>query len=181
MFTTIDLKNSDEKAILDFHVYQWLKANEPYRSYAFLENLRKHSSGSVVFQRLIKPTNGKPSKNITLYLHKVVAEQFLTDQKTAARNLVGSRNGDKLDCRLENLIYQSHSEMSRNRQTCNRTGYTGVYLENTRYRAMLTIDGKPFHIGMFDTSEEAALAYNRVAEKVYGDRAKLNKIDKNKG
>ena len=45
-----------------------------------------------------------------------------------------------------------------------------------KYRAIITINNKTVHIGMFDTAEDAALAYNKRAAEVYGSEAKLNVI-----
>lgn len=50
------------------------------------------------------------------------------------------------------------------------TGFKGVNLKNGRYRAHC--QGK--HIGNFDTAEEAALAYDNRARKVFGTFARTN-------
>jgi len=55
-------------------------------------------------------------------------------------------------------------------------GYTGVYQENNRYRAVISVNRKSIHIGMFDTAEEAALAYNKKSKELYGDDGKINVI-----
>jgi len=90
---------------------------------------------------------------------------------------VGAKNENKLDCRLENLIYRSRAQASRQRRTTSHTGYTGVYKEGERYRAVISVDGKSIHIGMFSTAEEAAVAYNAMSKKIYGDKGKINKVD----
>ena len=90
--------------------------------------------------------------------------------------MVGAKNGDKLDCRLENLVYRSRSVASRQRKTSSKTGYTGVYKEHNRYRAVISIKGKSKHLGMFDTAEEAAAAYNKVSKEIYGEEGKINKL-----
>lgn len=161
--------------MLDDHVYEWLE-NEPYLSkIGFLQNLRKHSSGCAVFQKTWKKADGG-FKTETIYLHKLIAEKFLPDQKKDGRRLVGAKNGDKLDCRLENITYRSRSTASRQRRTSSKTGYTGVYKEHNRYRAVISIEGRSVHIGMFDTPEEAAAAYNKMSKEVYGDEGKINKV-----
>ena len=108
--------------------------------------------------------------------HKLIAERFLSDQKTEEKNLVGAINGNKLDCRLENLAYRSRAVASRKRKTTSKTGYTGVYKENNKYRAMISINRKPVHIGMYDTPEEAALAYNKKSREIFGEHGKQNVI-----
>jgi len=98
--------------------------------------------------------------------------------KSQKKNLVGAKNGNKLDCRLENLEYRSRAVASRKRKTSSKAGYTGVYKENNRYRAVISINRKSVHIGMFDTPEEAALAYNKKSRELYGDDGKVNVIKK---
>jgi hypothetical protein len=171
----IKLKNADASVLLDDHTYEWL-LSDPYLSkIGFLQNLRMHSSGCAVFQKTWRKTTGD-YKTETIYLHKLIAEKFLGDQKQGAKKLVGAKNGDKLDCRLENLTYRTRAVASRQRKTSSSTGYTGVYQEHNRYRAVISVDSKPMHLGMFDTPEEAAAAYNKMSKEIYGDDGKLNKI-----
>lgn len=161
--------------LLDDYVFEWL-STDPYLSKIdLINNLRKHSSGCAVFQKTWKRADGG-FKTETLYLHKLIAEKFLTDQKKGKKMLVGAKNGDKLDCRLENLVYRSRSVASRQRKTSSKTGYTGVYKEHNRYRAVISIHGKSKHLGMFDTPEEAAAAYNKVSKEIYGEEGKINKL-----
>jgi hypothetical protein len=171
----VKLKNADDMVLLDDHVYDWL-ASDPYLSKIdLINNLRKHSSGCAVFQKTWKRADGG-FKTETLYLHKLIAEKFLADQKAGKQRLVGAKNGDKLDCRLENLVYRSRSVASRQRKTSSKTGYTGVYKEHNRFRAVISIKGKSKHLGMFDTAEEAAAAYNKVSREIYGEEGKINKL-----
>lgn len=175
MIYKVKLKNADDSVLLDDVVYEWLNS-EPYLVQVdFLNNLRKHSSGCAVFQKTWKKAEGG-FKIETIYLHKLIAERFLSDKKSPAERLVGAKNGDKLDCRLENLTYRSRSIASRQRKTTSKTGYTGVYHEHGRYRAVISVNGKSIHLGMFDSAEEAALAYNKVSKEAYGEFGKVNKI-----
>ncbi len=175
MLYKVKLKNADENVLLDDHVYEAL-SNDAYLSKVdFINNLRRHSSGCAVFQKTWKKVEGG-YKTETIYLHRLVAERFLADDQTRKNNLVGAKNGNKLDCRLENLIWRSRSVASRQRKTSSKVGYTGVYKENNRYRAVISVNRKSIHIGMFDTPEEAALAYNKKSRELYGEDGKLNVI-----
>lgn len=166
--------------LLDDKVYEYL-SNDPYLIQVdFVNNLRRHSSGCAVFQKTWKKADGG-YKTETIYLHKLVAEKFLNSDKNQDSNLVGAKNGNKLDCRLENLIYRSRSIASRKRKTSSRAGYTGVYKENNRYRAVISVNRKSIHIGMFSTAEEAALAYNKKSRELYGDDGKINVLKPKKG
>jgi hypothetical protein len=171
----IKLKNADDYVMLDGDVYEYLMEHSHYGKIKLLDNLRKHSSGCAVFQKTWKKTDNS-YKTETVYLHKLVAEVFLADKRTAEHKLVGAKNGNKLDCRKENLIWRSRAWVSRQRKTTSKTGYMGVYKENKRYRAVISANGKSMHIGMFDSPEEAALAYNRKSWELFGHMGKQNKI-----
>lgn len=173
MLYKVKLKNADDDVLLDDKVYEYLTTDPYLVQVDFVNNLRRHSSGCAVFQKTWKKADGS-YKTETIYLHKLVAEKFLNSGKSQDTNLVGARNGNKLDCRLENLIYRSRSIASRKRKTSSRAGYTGVYKENNRYRAVISVNRKSIHIGMFATAEEAALAYNKKSRELYGDDGKIN-------
>ncbi|HFC00144.1 MAG TPA: hypothetical protein ENJ53_05010, partial [Phaeodactylibacter sp.] len=117
-------------------------------------------------------------KTETIYLHKLIAEHFLKKNKTRKNKLVGALNGNKLDCRIENLTFRSRAAASRHRKSSNKTGYTGVYNDSKRFRAVISHKGNSVHIGMFDTAEEAADAYNQKSKEFYGDDGKINHIPK---
>ena len=175
MLYKVKLKNSEENVLLDDHVFEYL-SNEPYlKKVDFINNLRRHSSGCAVFQKTWKKAEGG-YKTETIYLHKLVAERFLSEQKTESNNLVGAKNGNKLDCRLENITFRSRAIASRKRKTSSKTGYTGVYSENNRFRAVISVNRKSVHIGMFNTPEEAALAYNKKSKELFGENGKQNVI-----
>lgn len=180
MLYKVKLKNADDEVLLDDRVYEYLTSDPYLIKVDFINNLRKHSSGCVVFQKTWKKADGG-YKTETIYLHKLIAEKFILDSKSRDKNLVGAKNGNKLDCRLENLIYRSRSVASRKRKTSSKAGYTGVYKENNRFRAVISINRKSVHIGMFATAEEAAMAYNRKSKELYGDDGKLNVIKPKKG
>jgi hypothetical protein len=59
-------------------------------------------------------------------------------------------------------------------QTTSR--FRGVYRSNItgRWIAEITVNRKKTVLGRFDDEVEAALAYDRAAERLLGDRAKLN-------
>jgi len=171
------LKNSTEVVFIDQTVFEEL-SNDPHLSdINFFQHLRRHSSGCVVFQKTYK--TGQESKKYrteTIYLHKLVAERYLAHQRTDERKLVGTRNGNKLDCRLENLEYRTRAVASRMRKSSSRAGYTGVYKENRRFRAVISKDRRSIHIGMYATAEEAARAYNLKSIELFGPHGKLNVV-----
>ena len=177
VMTELSLKNSAERVLLDTQVYEELQQDPHLKEVNFFSHLRLHSSHCVVFQKTHPRNDGSGKyRTETIYLHKLVAERYLSDTRTAQANLVGCKNGNKLDCRLANLEYRSRAEASRKRKSSSKLGYTGVYKENNRYRAVISQNRKSIHIGMFATAEEAAEAYNRKSLELYGKAGKLNVI-----
>ena len=172
---TIFLKNSDLVVKVDDKVYNWLTTDRALVAGEFVDNLRLHSSGCAVYQKTHRLAKGE-YETTTLYLHKHIAEKYLAKHRTERQNVVGALNGDKLDCRLDNLVYRSRSVASRQRKTSNKVGFTGVYRENNRFRAVISIDGQSNHLGMFATPEEAAAAYNRRSWETFREDGKLNDI-----
>lgn len=98
--------------------------------------------------------------------------------------LIGKVNGRKidhanrntLDNRRSNLRVATATESSRNTgKKGTRSKYKGVTLLPTgRWRAQITVDYRNLHLGVFDTQEEAAQAYDAAADKMFGDYAALN-------
>lgn len=171
----ISLKNSAESVKVDEHVFNWLTSDAYLKSVDFVKNLRKHSSGCVVFQKTRRVEKGLYATE-TLYLHKIVAEKFLPKPTNLDNPLAGMISDDKLDIRVENLAWRSRAEASRLRKSTGKSGYLGVYQESRRFRAVISHQGRPVHLGMFDTAEEAALAFNKESLRLFGKNAKLNKF-----
>ena len=57
-----------------------------------------------------------------------------------------------------------------------KSHYIGVHRESPthRWRASISIDGKRISLGRYETEEDAARAYDEVAKKHRGSKAKLN-------
>jgi hypothetical protein len=171
----IKLKNAEEHVVLDDNVYDFF-LNDPYfKKLNFLESIRLHSTGCAVFQKSWLRPDGS-YKVETIYLHKYIAEKWLADKRTDDICLVGAINGDKLDCRIENLMFRSKAVMSRQRKSRSVTGFNGVSKDGNKFRAVIAVNRKHIHIGMFDTPEEAALAYNKKSIELFGDDAKINVV-----
>lgn len=175
MICKVKLKNSDDFALLDQDVYDYLNNHPYYGKVKLLSNLRKHSSGCAVFQKTWKKED-KSYVTETIYLHKLIAETFLPEGKNKENNLVGTLNGNKLDCRKENIVWRSRAWASRQRKTTSRTGYMGVYKESKRFRSVISYKGKSIHIGMFDSAKDAAEAYNKKSWELYGSKGKQNPL-----
>lgn len=176
MLCKIKLKNTDDYALISSQTFEFLENNEYYKEIKFLENLRQHISGYIFFQKnyLIKDNK---YKNVTIYLHKLIAETFIQQPISNKRLFVRNKNGNALDCREDNLEWVSMADLRRHQSHRNKTGYRGVVkVSKNSYRAVLYSEGKRHDLGVFKTAEGAAEAYNSYSEKLFGRTKGLNRL-----
>ena len=72
----------------------------------------------------------------------------------------------------------SSSDASSMPRSTSATGYFGVYFSGTRYEAQIWVDGKNKYLGMYDTAEQAANAFDAAAIAFGRPLSKLNFPDK---
>lgn len=115
---------------------------------------------------------------MTIYLHKAIAEEFLPQPESDRKLFIHFKNGNPLDCRLENLQWVPMSMLRRNqRKFTNSTGYRGVIqVSSNKYRAVLYKDKKRYDLGVYDTPEAAAKAYNNKSQELFGKTYSLNAV-----
>lgn len=97
-----------------------------------------------------------------------------------AVNEVDHINRNMSDNRISNLREATHAENCRNRTNkSNSTGFKGVSFHKGqgKYSARIMINGKSIHIGSFDNSKDAAIAYNSAAIELHGEFALTNQIE----
>lgn len=179
MLVKLKLKNTDTPVTIDSHIYEYLSTNPYLVNIRFLDNLREHSLGYTFFQKHWRQVNGT-YKVETIYLHRLIAERFITKPELNEPLYVQFKNGNNKDCRLENLEWVVRSKLIRNtKYVQGKTKFRGVSeTTNGKFKAVIYVKNKRYFLGRFDTAEEAAYAYNVRAEELYGKMRSLNKIDK---
>lgn len=87
------------------------------------------------------------------------------------------QNGDGLDNRKDNLR-PATAKQTKSPHVSFR--FKGVSRSSSgKWFAQITVDGEPSHLGMFDSEEDAARAYDAAAAKHFGEFAKTNADNRN--
>ena len=93
-----------------------------------------------------------------LYLHR-----FLLDASDDKE--VDHIDNNSLINIVSNMRLCSSKENTRNKHS---DGIKGVYSLGKRWRAKIMYNGKSIHLGMFDTKQQASVAYNSAATILFG-------------
>lgn len=90
-------------------------------------------------------------------------------------------NGNKLDNRRDNLrgATRSENQMNRGKQSGNYSSdYIGVSWNKgaSKWMARITVEGETKYLGIYESEEAAARAYNDAAKEHHGEFCNLNPI-----
>jgi hypothetical protein len=126
-------------------------------------------ASSVIYAKAYVPMHLRekwPTKMVSM--HQVIMADKEIDHK--------DRNG--LNCRRENLRYATRSQNGANRvwPRGKKSPFRGVSPCGNKWRSAIQVKRKLMYIGLFDTPEEAALAYNKQAVMHHGEFAVLNNL-----
>lgn len=111
------------------------------------------------------------NKELTTIMHRVITQALHGIN-------IDHINGNGLDNQRKNLRFATKAQnaMNKNKQCNNVSGYKGVSWakRQKKWRACIMVIGRNVHLGYFTIKETAALAYDKAAEKYYGEFARLN-------
>lgn len=179
MVVKLKLKNADQKALISQKAHDSISKSKYLNDIKFLDNLRLHSHGYVFFQKSYPLKDGS-YQTITIYLHKLIAKDFLNTKAGKKDKLfIHFKNGKRHDCQEANLECLNMQQMVRTQnKSKNATGFRGVVKDGKKYKAMLYDKKQRHYLGRFDTAEEAAVAYDKKSNELFGKSPFLNNISK---
>jgi len=104
-------------------------------------------------------------------MHRLIMDALPTEE-------IDHRNRNTLDNRRDNLRKCSHPQNGSNRpkERSNASGFKGVWWHKIgkKWCAELRVDNTKIYLGLFNTAEEAAHAYDEAAKLHHGEFAYLN-------
>lgn len=130
-----------------------------------------HKNGNTWYATRLVYENGNKS---SITMHRAITQ-------VAKGMVVDHINHNGLDNRKENLRTCTKAENSRNRIkgfTTKSSKYKGVYFYKPRnkWKARIITKREYKYLGLHQTEEAAALAYNQAAKELHGEFALLNEV-----
>jgi len=108
----VKLKNSTETALVDDHVMQALKDDPALKRIGFMDIVSLHSAGYAWAQKKLSKKRDGRKENVAVYLHKWVAEHFIPEPISDYKNVVTFKDGNRLNCTIENLVWSNRSKLT---------------------------------------------------------------------
>ncbi len=110
-----------------------------------------------------------------IFLHRIIYDRVSPNENPEQ---VDHKDRNSLNCVRSNLRAATVSQNNANHEIRkdSLTGYKGVtyHNQNKNYVAYIRYNKQRMHLGCFKTPEEAALAYNRSAKRLFGEFACIN-------
>ena len=85
---------------------------------------------------------------------------------------IDHNNGNPADNRIANLHQCPHPENVWKAIRRNMSGSTGAYRRGRRWHARITVNGRPYYLGTYDTRKEASAAYRCAVLLLRGELAR---------
>lgn len=147
------------KALVDDDVYEWASLHKWYA-------MRGHKT---FYAARDKKEN---SKRKTYLLHRVIidAPDGMEVDHIDGNGLNNMRENLRLCTKTQNRCNSAmHAD--------NTSGYKGVHVyprDSSKFIASIQVNKKSFRLGIFNTAEDAARAYDKKAIEIHGEFAKTN-------
>jgi len=110
----------------------------------------------------------------TIYLHKII---LATEEQIEVDHI----SGNTLDNRRRNLRICSHQQNTYNtrKQAHTTSMYKGITWNQSRrkWQAQIHTNHTTHYLGLFTDEREAARKYNEAATRLFGDFARLNRLE----
>ncbi len=103
-------------------------------------------------------------------------QRFLTNPPSHL--VVDHVDGDSLNNRKINLRICTHAQNLMNRGTPknNTSGHKGVYFRDRKYKARIAKDNINYHIGSYNSYEEAVAAHEAAIKEIHGTFSRLSEV-----
>jgi hypothetical protein len=129
-------------------------------------NVAKAADGAVADMRAYAVAYvRRAGKKTKLYMHRLITGV------TNPQVLVDHRDHDTLNNRRRNLLACTFGHNAQNvslEKRLSSVGYRGVRRKGNKYQASLDFLGEYIYLGVFDTAEQAARAYDSKVIELYG-------------
>lgn len=119
-----------------------------------------------------------------IYATKTVEYVFCTSTKSLHRCMhrhilrlsdknmeVDHKDHNGLNNTKSNLCLVSHTQNQQRKRGYNKHGFKGIFLNGTRWRARIVVQGVTKNLGSYSSREEAAQAYKNAALSFFGEFA----------
>ena len=164
--------------------YEFFLQVEGYENYCVSNfgNVKDSKTNRIINQynhpqgyKLINLKNNRKWKSFGV--HRLVAKAFLENHDNKPK--VDHIDNNPANNNVKNLRWCSQKENLANqgKRKTNKSGFKGVSFDknSNKYRAMININGKNKHLGLFETPEEASYAYETKAKELHKDFYYKNK------
>lgn len=109
-------------------------------------------------------------------MHRLLAGTLTSDRRVVVDHIDGNGlNNCRANLRITTIAKNLHGVMRGPRGKSRFRG-VGWHKSTGKWEARISVDGKRQNLGLFDTEEEAALAYNEAKIRQFGPDYELNEI-----